>query len=669
MKHFIATSRLSFPAALLLAVVGSCQVTQARDTDWIGPAAGANWNTSANWLAHDSTNMPIAPPLNIPPDSDFNEAAEITNGATVILNTHTMSAAAPGNPLTPTDVAGLRLGEAAAETGGLEIRNGGIMRNIVGNPPTVGEALETGAIQVGINGRGILSVLGGGLLTGGSFASAGTANTSVTLGDTSGLTATVTISSLTTPTTPTTGAANFGRITTVVGPNVNFNATGNLTLGGTGTLVADIRNATTHSALKADGNATVGGTVRPMFTGVTPAAGNRWRLVDVAGTVTGTFSTIDKSALSLPVGLDVTVVPGTNGARTTRDLLVEEVLVLQVNRSTGAVSIANVGAANKNIDGYSILSPNGWLTGTWNSLDDQNLGGANAWVEAGPTPTALSELNPAQVAPGFSTVNAATSLNLGTPYAVNNATFPPLGTDPDNLVFEYSGPDGRTIQGQIVYSGTRVVNDLILNVDPATGAVALRNDSPHTIQLDGYNITSASGSLVPGSWNSLDDQNVAGWEEASLTANNLTELKPTSGLLTLTPGTGFSLGNAFATAGATQDLTIGFLQAGNELFTDGTVVYGAFTAPPNPGAGGLTGDYNNNGTVDAADYVLWRNGGPLMNDSTPAGVGPEDYGVWRANFGRTAGPGSAAATAVPEPSSVLLLCMASIGLVWRDRQV
>ena len=192
-------------------------------------------------------------------------------------------------------MAGLRLGEAAAETGGLEIRNGGIMRNIVGNPPTVGEALETGAIQVGINGRGILSVLGGGLLTGGSFASAGTANTSVTLGDTSGLTATVTISSLTTPTTPTTGAANFGRITTVVGPNVNFNATGNLTLGGTGTLVADIRNATTHSALKTDGNATVGGTVRPMFTGVTPAAGNRWRLVDVAGTVTGTFSTIDKS--------------------------------------------------------------------------------------------------------------------------------------------------------------------------------------------------------------------------------------------------------------------------------------------------------------------------------------------------------------------------------------
>ena len=39
---------------------------------------------------------------------------------------------------------------------------------------------------------------------------------------------------------------------------------------------------------------------------------------------------------------------------------------------------------------------------------------------------------------------------------------------------------------------------------------------------------------------------------------------------------------------------------------------------------GLPGDYNNNGGVDAADYVLWRNGGPLLNDATP-GVQPGDY--------------------------------------------
>jgi hypothetical protein len=58
----------------------------------------------------------------------------------------------------------------------------------------------------------------------------------------------------------------------------------------------------------------------------------------------------------------------------------------------------------------------------------------------------------------------------------------------------------------------------------------------------------------------------------------------------------------------------------------------------------LVGDYNGNGAVDAADYVLWRNGGPLQNEgTTPGAVTPEDYNVWRANFGKTAdSPGAGA---------------------------
>jgi hypothetical protein len=67
---------------------------------------------------------------------------------------------------------------------------------------------------------------------------------------------------------------------------------------------------------------------------------------------------------------------------------------------------------------------------------------------------------------------------------------------------------------------------------------------------------------------------------------------------------------------------------------------------------GVQGDYNGNGIVDAADYVLWRNGGPLMNDPTQ-GIQPEDYDFWRSRFGRTSGSGSAAADAVPEPAVVM----------------
>lgn len=57
----------------------------------------------------------------------------------------------------------------------------------------------------------------------------------------------------------------------------------------------------------------------------------------------------------------------------------------------------------------------------------------------------------------------------------------------------------------------------------------------------------------------------------------------------------------------------------------------------------LVGDYNGNGVVDAADYVVWRNGGPLQNEGdTPGAVTSEDYHVWRANFGRALGTGSGA---------------------------
>jgi hypothetical protein len=63
----------------------------------------------------------------------------------------------------------------------------------------------------------------------------------------------------------------------------------------------------------------------------------------------------------------------------------------------------------------------------------------------------------------------------------------------------------------------------------------------------------------------------------------------------------------------------------------------------------LVGDYNRNGTVDAADYVVWRNtlGSALPPFSGADGngdglVSASDYNVWRANFGRTAGAASSA---------------------------
>jgi T5SS/PEP-CTERM-associated repeat protein len=84
----------------------------------------------------------------------------------------------------------------------------------------------------------------------------------------------------------------------------------------------------------------------------------------------------------------------------------------------------------------------------------------------------------------------------------------------------------------------------------------------------------------------------------------------------------------------------------SKLYTDGTIRVV------------LPGDFNNSGTVDAADYAAWRKG--LNTTYTPS-----DYDVWRTHFGRTAaGTGSslAASTSVPEPTS-LTLTLLTIGAV------
>ncbi len=77
---------------------------------------------------------------------------------------------------------------------------------------------------------------------------------------------------------------------------------------------------------------------------------------------------------------------------------------------------------------------------------------------------------------------------------------------------------------------------------------------------------------------------------------------------------------------------------------------------------GLPGDYNDNGAVDAADYVLWRKGGPLTNEvDTPGVVNTADYTEWRARFGNTgSGVGTGADAAVPEPASELPVLIAGM---------
>jgi hypothetical protein len=76
-----------------------------------------------------------------------------------------------------------------------------------------------------------------------------------------------------------------------------------------------------------------------------------------------------------------------------------------------------------------------------------------------------------------------------------------------------------------------------------------------------------------------------------------------------------------------------------------------------------SGDYNNNGIVDAADYTLWRNNmnGPSTalqnrNPLNSGNINAGDYTFWKQRFGATSGAG-AGSLSVPEPATCWLLAV------------
>jgi formylglycine-generating enzyme required for sulfatase activity len=84
----------------------------------------------------------------------------------------------------------------------------------------------------------------------------------------------------------------------------------------------------------------------------------------------------------------------------------------------------------------------------------------------------------------------------------------------------------------------------------------------------------------------------------------------------------------------------------------------------------VPGDYNDNGTVDAADYVLWRNtlgevGSDLPADGNGNGeIDSGDYDFWRTHFGQIAATSitsaSRASEEIPEPGGFALFVLALV---------
>jgi Dockerin type I domain len=326
-------------------------------------------------------------------------------------------------------------------------------------------------------------------------------------------------------------------------------------------------------------------------------------------------------------------------------------LTLQVNRSTGLATIANQDDAAAALSAYTIASAGGQLSPAgWNSLADQTTPG---WSEIQAVATSLSESSAGDpLIVGASDGTAS----LGCAFAGKPIAF--RVDAPTDLTFQYTA-DGELRTGKVEYTG-QSLNNLTVLVDPVTGLARLENTSPFAVAIDAYTISSASQSLAPGEWQSLDEQDAANgtWAEANNSPARISELQ-SAGNTPLEPGDSFEMGQLFNADGQ-QDLVFDFLLAGASTSLRGVVYYTNVRLP---------GDYNDDGIVDAADYSVWRDS---LNQAVERGTGADgnrdglvtsaDYELWKSSFGkRLAAASGGALASVPEPGTLSIVLLVALG--------
>jgi hypothetical protein len=241
-----------------------------------------------------------------------------------------------------------------------------------------------------------------------------------------------------------------------------------------------------------------------------------------------------------------------------------------------------------------------------------------------------------------------------------------------------------SVEGVGVFNGDlefEVDNNIVLVVDRTTGAATLENQSPFNVDINSYVIQSASGVLDAEGWTPLETSLgvPGGWAASTGSASRIAE--------------GNLVGSTFVAANG------GSLALGSpvdpQLLEDETDLIFQFSIAPAGGSGGaairggvlfetsavpsVPGDYNQNGAVDAADYVVWRRFLGAVDESALGGNGdgmngvdPGDYSLWRRSFGAGAAGGASSTTIisshVPEPTSLFAATVgAAAVLVGRHR--
>jgi hypothetical protein len=569
------------------------------------------WSDGLNWIN------------NFAPSADVGEFGTINNGGVA-----TVTSAVPDNP------GGVILGQAAANSGTLEVQSGGTITFVDDEFFAI-----NGEVTVGGAGTGTLVVERGGTLSALSLRSGGNAASAINLGAGDAGTATIDIS----------GNTTLTRQTRLIGADVAL-STGSLDL--LGTLTTEIGSGG-HSMILVGGEADLGGVLNLEFTGgFVPGPDDTFDLIDAA-TISGTFAAVN-SNVNPGVGLAYAVQKVPGGANGTLARVAAEVqLVLQVDRRTGAARIRNLAQSRAvAINAYGVTSAGGVLDDAqWTPF---NEGGPWSGNGSSTHVTELSYTGSRDIGPGA-------DISLGNIYAFTPTE---LGESLEDLTFQYHVAGGDILGGVIEYTGAH--NNLVLVVDEENG-VFLQNQSLQDISINGYAIVSESGGLNPDEWMSFVDAGNADWTESNAAANHITELNQSGSLLLEAEGQAIPLGMLHS-AGAMRDLQFTFNIAGEGPFA-GVVDYDQGVLEFMDML--LVGDYNGNGTVEQADLdLVLLNWGDTLAD--PAGIGwvndlpsgpvdQEELDDVLLNWGSGAAQAVGAA-AVPEPQSwvlavTLMLCI------------
>jgi hypothetical protein len=371
------------------------------------------------------------------------------------------------------------------------------------------------------------------------------------------------------------------------------------------------------------------------------------------------------------VGRDAQNVVTSNGALAALYVVAQPDNSLAIKFADAAGNFHEAVTAPGFIDGFDFPTDPDGLTGNWYNIAAVSNGELLRLYVNGEQ-VALSEINSADPRLAIGTTSGG-DWHAGE-WSVGRGLYGGGHTDR-----AYGFIDEVRISNHAIAPGDLLVPvpaTLELTVNKITGAVTMKNNSASPISANFYGITSDAGALSLAGWSSLDNQNYdavdgtdpgsvpgdsdgEGWDAAGgSNANQLIELFLAEAGSSIGAGETLNLGNAFNTS------IFGVGNEGDLEFSFGLVDKLPITGKVTYVTGGVLGDYNNNGVVDAGDYVLWRKGGPLQNEGdNPGVVNAADYTFWRSRFGATSGSGAGMSpAAVPEPSVWTTLLLAATAL-------